>query len=166
MPSRDRDPYQSRVNRALTDLGCAVAIEVSPSGKQQRLSTPIPDPAGVEQARKLAEELGHDMELHRMGLDPFPFERWFADSQKPGGDAGDAISGKELGKGYSPQKNSAPLPPNGHDPVVGLHGLRPDVAGGGLRVPVGLDWAGVRRYGLCCLNPARYMTLLRVDAPP
>jgi hypothetical protein len=91
MPSKD--PYLTRVNRALRDLGCAVAIEVAPSGKrlrlrgtmplpdgswkQQRISTPITYPGGLEQARKLAEELGRDIELHRMGLDPFPFERWF-----------------------------------------------------------------------------------------
>jgi hypothetical protein len=31
----------------------------------------------LEQARKLAEELGRDIELHRMGLDPFRFNRWF-----------------------------------------------------------------------------------------
>ena len=74
MPSRD--PYLTRVNRALKDLGCAVAIEVAPSGKrlrlrstlplpdgswkQQRISTPIFYPAGLEQARKLAEEIGRD----------------------------------------------------------------------------------------------------------
>ena len=88
MPSR-RDPYLTRVNRAIKDLGCAVAIEISPSGKRLRLraTLPLPDgswkqlristqiayPSGVEQARKLAEELGRDMELHRMGLDPFPY---------------------------------------------------------------------------------------------
>jgi hypothetical protein len=30
----------------------------------------------LEQARKLAEELGRDIEFHGMGLDPFPFNRW------------------------------------------------------------------------------------------
>ena len=30
----------------------------------------------MEQARKLAEELGRDIELNRMGLDPFRFKRW------------------------------------------------------------------------------------------
>ena len=30
----------------------------------------------MEQARKLAEELGRDIELNRMGLDPFRFNRW------------------------------------------------------------------------------------------
>ena len=91
MPSRD--PYLTRVKRALKDLGCAVAIQVAPSGKrlrlrstlplpdgswkQQPISTPITYPAGLEQARKVAEELGRDIELHRMGLDPFPFDRWF-----------------------------------------------------------------------------------------
>ncbi|MFM7675946.1 MAG: integrase, partial [Synechococcus sp.] len=88
-----------------------MAIEVSPSGKrlrlratvpvpegswkQKRISIPIAYPAGVEQARKLAEELGRDMELHRMGLHPFPFERWFADSQKIVGDTADLINGVE-----------------------------------------------------------------------
>jgi hypothetical protein len=38
--------------------------------------TPITYPAGLEQARKLAEELGRDIELNRMGLDPFRFKRW------------------------------------------------------------------------------------------
>ncbi|MFM7237796.1 MAG: integrase [Cyanobium sp.] len=104
------------MNRALRDLGCAVAIEVAPSGKrlrlrstlpmadgswkQQRISTPITYPGGLEQARKLAEELGRDIELHRMGLDPFPFERWFDWSQqagggRSGGGAEEAISGVE-----------------------------------------------------------------------
>ena len=80
-----RDPYLTRVNRALKELGCGVAIEVAPSGKrlrlrstlpfpdgswkQRRITTPITNPAGLEQARKLAEELGRDIELHRMGLD-------------------------------------------------------------------------------------------------
>ena len=110
MPSR-RDPYLTRVNRAIKDLGCAVAIEVSPSGKRLRLraTLPLPDgswkqlristqiayPSGVEQARKLAEELGRDMELHRMGLDPFPYERWLADVPKTGDDGVVAISGVE-----------------------------------------------------------------------
>jgi integrase len=114
MPSKD--PYLTRVNRALRDLGCAVAIEVAPSGKrlrlrgtmplpdgswkQQRISTPITYPGGLEQARKLAEELGRDIELQRMGLDPFPFERWFDEPKlsvgvKGGAAAGDGISGVE-----------------------------------------------------------------------
>ena len=42
------------------------------SWMQQRISTQIAYPAGLEQARKLAEELGRDMELNRMGLDPCP----------------------------------------------------------------------------------------------
>ena len=39
---------------------------------QQRISTQIAYPAGLEQARKLAEELGRDMEPHRMALDLCP----------------------------------------------------------------------------------------------
>ena len=42
------------------------------SWMQQRISTQIAYPAGLEQARKLAEELGRDMEPHRMGLDLCP----------------------------------------------------------------------------------------------
>jgi len=111
-----RDPYLTRVNRALKELGCGVAIEVAPSGKrlrlrstlpfpdgswkQRRITTPITYPAGLEQARKLAEELGRDIELHRMGLDPFPFDRWFDEPKtsvgaRGGAAAGDAISGVE-----------------------------------------------------------------------
>ena len=45
MPSR-RDPYLTRVNRAIKDLGCAVAIEVSPSGKRLRLRATLPLPDG------------------------------------------------------------------------------------------------------------------------
>ena len=111
-----RDPYLTRVNRALKELGCGVAIEVAPSGKrlrlrstlpfpdgswkQRRITTPITYPAGLEQARKLAEELGRDIELHRMGLDPFPFDRWFDEPKtsvgaRGGAAAGDAISGAE-----------------------------------------------------------------------
>lgn len=68
-------------------MDCAVAIAVAPSGKaprlrstlplpdgswrQQRISTPITVPAGLEQARKLAEELGRDIELHCMGIGPY-----------------------------------------------------------------------------------------------
>lgn len=103
------DPYLTRVNRALKDLGCAVAIEVAPSGKrlrlrstlplpdgswkQQRINTPIFYPAGLEQARKLAEELGRDIELHRMGLDPFPFDRWFDEPKKGVGGRSGAAAG-------------------------------------------------------------------------
>lgn len=65
------------------------------SWKQQRISTPITYPADLEQARKLAEEVGRDLELHRMGLDPFPFKRWFADSQNSVGNADEAIKGVE-----------------------------------------------------------------------
>jgi hypothetical protein len=61
-----RDPYLTRVNRALKELGCGVAIEVAPCGKRSRLrstlpfpdgswkprhiTTPITDPAGLEAA--------------------------------------------------------------------------------------------------------------------
>ena len=99
------------MNRALKDLGCAVQIEVVPSGKrirlratlphsdggwkQQRISTPFPYPLGIEQARKLAEQLGKDMELHRMGLEPFPAERWFGDAGKVAGAEAAGISGTE-----------------------------------------------------------------------
>ena len=38
--------------------------------KQRRISTGLAYPAEVEQARKLAEELGRDLELHRRGLEP------------------------------------------------------------------------------------------------
>lgn len=78
-----RDPYLARINRALRDLGSTVTLEVSPSGgrlrlratvplpdgswKQRRIATPFPYPAGVEQARELAEQLGKDLELHRRG---------------------------------------------------------------------------------------------------
>jgi len=86
------DPYLTRINRALRDLGSSVSLEVSPSGgrmrlraslplpdgswKQRRISTAFPYPSGVDQARQLAEELGRDLELHRRGLEAFPFERW------------------------------------------------------------------------------------------
>lgn len=104
------DPYLTRMNRALKDLGCAVSLEVSPSGRsirlrgtlptpdgqwtRQRISTPLPYPAGLEQARQLAEQLGRELLLHRMGLEVFPFEKW-----KAGGVAanelGSPISGME-----------------------------------------------------------------------
>ncbi|MFN7632457.1 MAG: integrase [Cyanobacteriota bacterium] len=82
----------ARINRALRDLGASVSLEVSPSGgklrlratlpspeggwKQRRITTALPFPAGMDQARQLAEELGRDLELHKRGLEPFPFERW------------------------------------------------------------------------------------------
>ncbi|MCP9819820.1 integrase [Synechococcus sp. Cruz-9H2] len=106
-----RDPYLARINRALKDLGHAVAMEVAPSGKrlrlratlprpdgswgQQRVCTPFPYPAGLEQARELAEELGRDVELHRRGLQPFPLARWLGDGTKTAGRSEQAISGLE-----------------------------------------------------------------------
>lgn len=87
-----KDPYLARVNRALRALGASVSMEVSPSGgrlrlrgtlptadgtwKQRRIATAFPYPAGIDQARELAEQLGQDIELHRRGLQPFPFDRW------------------------------------------------------------------------------------------
>jgi hypothetical protein len=66
-------------------LLAGIAAHPFPDGswKQRRITTPITYSAGLEQARKLAEELGRDIELHRMGLDPFPFDRWF-DEPKTG----------------------------------------------------------------------------------
>lgn len=92
-----RDPYLTRINRALRDLGSSVSLEVSPSGggvrlraslplpdgswKQRRISTVFPYPSGVDQARQLAEALGRDLELHRRGLEAFPCERWLQASK-------------------------------------------------------------------------------------
>ncbi|MFN7896248.1 MAG: integrase [Cyanobacteriota bacterium] len=105
-----RDPYLTRINRALRDLGSSVSLEVSPSGaklrlraslplpdgswKQRRITTAFPYPSGVDQARQLAEELGRDLELHRRGLETFPSERWLQASQAAG-PTGEGISGLE-----------------------------------------------------------------------
>ncbi|MFN9618112.1 MAG: integrase [Synechococcaceae cyanobacterium] len=105
-----RDPYLARINRALRDLGSSVSLEVSPSGaklrlraslplpdgswKQRRITTAFPYPSGVDQARQLAEELGRDLELHRRGLETFPFERWLQATQTAG-PTGEGISGLE-----------------------------------------------------------------------
>ena len=105
-----RDPYLTRINRALRDLGSSVSLEVSPSGgrmrlraslplpdgswKQRRISTVFPYPSGVDQARQLAEELGRDLELHRRGLEAFPCERWLQAS-KMQGPTTEGISGSE-----------------------------------------------------------------------
>ena len=94
------DPYMARINRALRDLGASVSLEVSPSGgklrlratlpspeggwKQRRITTSFPYPSGVDQARQLAEELGRDLELHKRGLEPFPFDRWSQPLTTPG----------------------------------------------------------------------------------
>jgi hypothetical protein len=88
------DPYLSKLNRALKDLGGAVSLEVSQSGRsirlrgtlptpegkwsRQRISTPWPYPAGLQQARQRAEQLGRDLQLHRMGIETFPFQQWKA----------------------------------------------------------------------------------------
>ena len=88
-----RDPCLARITGGQKQLGCTAAIEVSPSGKrirlratlptpegvwkQRRISTDLGYPWGIEQARNLAEQLSKDAELHRMGLEPFPFDRWF-----------------------------------------------------------------------------------------
>jgi integrase len=105
-----RDPYLARINRALRDLGSAVSLEVSPSGgrmrlraslpmpdgswKQRRISTAFPYPAGVDEARQLAEELGRDLELYRRGIEEFPAERWLQPSKLPG-ESSDGVSGRE-----------------------------------------------------------------------
>jgi integrase len=105
-----RDPYLTRINRALRDLGSSVSLEVSPSGaklrlraslplpdgswKQRRITTAFPYPSGVDQARELAEQLGKDLELHRRGLETFPFERWLQATQTVGS-AAEGISGLE-----------------------------------------------------------------------
>jgi integrase len=105
-----RDPYLTRINRAMRDLGSSVSLEVSPSGaklrlraslplpdgswKQRRITTAFPYPSGVDQARQLAEELGRDLELHRRGLETFPFERWLQATQTAG-PTGEGISGLE-----------------------------------------------------------------------
>lgn len=105
-----RDPYLARINRALRDLGSSVSLEVSPSGgrlrlraslplpeggwKQRRITTAFPYPSGIDQARELAEELGRDLELHRRGLEGFPFDRWLQPTKAPGEDA-TGISGQE-----------------------------------------------------------------------
>jgi integrase len=105
-----RDPYLTRINRALRDLGSSVSLEVSPSGaklrlraslplpdgswKQRRITTAFPYPSGVDQARELAEQLGKDLELHRRGLQTFPFERWLQGTQTVGS-AADGVSGVE-----------------------------------------------------------------------
>ena len=105
-----KDPYLARINRALRDLGSSVSLEVSPSGgrlrlraslplpeggwKQRRITTALPYPSGVDQARQLAEELGRDLELHRRGLESFPFDRWLQPPRMPG-EAAAGISGRE-----------------------------------------------------------------------
>jgi integrase len=106
-----KDPYLGRINRALRDLGYPVSLEVVPSGqrlrlrgtlpcadgtwKRQRISTPLPYPAGVDQARQLAEKLGKDLQLCKMGLQPFPFDQWLGSNNSPGEDSGTGISGTE-----------------------------------------------------------------------
>ncbi|MCT0212366.1 MULTISPECIES: hypothetical protein [unclassified Synechococcus] len=103
-----RDPYLARINRALKDLGNAVAIEMAPSGKrlrlqatlpkpdgswcQQRVCTPYPYPAGLEQAQELAKELSRDVELHRRGLQPFPLARWQGEGVKAAGHSAQKIT--------------------------------------------------------------------------
>jgi integrase len=105
-----RDPYLTRINRALRDLGSSVSLEVSPSGgrlrlraslplpdgswKQRRITTAFPYPSGVDQARELAGQLGKDLELHRRGLETFPFERWLQTTQTAGPTT-EGISGGE-----------------------------------------------------------------------
>ena len=105
-----RDPYLARINKALRALGSTVSLEVSPSGarlrlratlpspdgdwKQRRVTTAFSYPSGVDQARQLAEKLGKDLELHRLGLETFPFERWL-ETQKPPGTDLQGISGRE-----------------------------------------------------------------------
>ena len=98
-----RDPYLAPINRALRDLGSSVSLEVSPSGgrlrlraslplpeggwKQRRITTAFPYPSGIDRAREPAEELGRDLELHRRGLESFPFDRWLQPTKVPGEDS-------------------------------------------------------------------------------
>ncbi|KEF41306.1 MAG: integrase [Cyanobium sp. CACIAM 14] len=151
-----RDPYLARVNRALRDLGSSVSLEVSPSGsrirlratiplpdgswKQRRITTSLPYPNGVDKARQLAEELGRDLELHRMGLDPFPFDRWLQATQAPSATV-NGISGIEAlrrteswwqgrrKRGPSSEVSwrttyALPLQPLLEQPVVGIETLK------------------------------------------
>jgi hypothetical protein len=67
--------------------------------------TSIAHPAGLEQARKPIEELGRDIELHRMGLDFFTFIRWLAGPHKVAGDGGDAIEGVKASRCNGPWWN-------------------------------------------------------------
>lgn len=101
------DPYLTRMNRVLRDLGAGVSLELAPSGRRlrmrgtlptsegtwtrQRICTGLSYPEGLEQARLLAEQLGRDMRLARAG-EPFPFDRWFGKSQN---NISQAISGAE-----------------------------------------------------------------------
>jgi hypothetical protein len=52
MPSRGL--YLTRVNRALKDLGCAVAIEVAPSGKRLRLRSTLALPDGSLKQQRIS----------------------------------------------------------------------------------------------------------------
>jgi integrase len=108
------DPYLARINRALRDLGASVSLEVSPSGgrlrlratvptpeggwKQRRITTALPFPSGVDQARQLAEELGRDLELHKRGLEAFPHERWAHPGITPGATLEGISGGAALSK--------------------------------------------------------------------
>ncbi|MFM7634858.1 MAG: hypothetical protein ACKO7Z_04585, partial [Cyanobacteriota bacterium] len=54
-----RDPYLARVNRALKELGCSVAIEVSPSGKRLRLRGSLPMPDGSWKQQRISTTTRH-----------------------------------------------------------------------------------------------------------
>lgn len=102
------DPYLQRLNQSLRAAGWPVAIELTRSGQRIRLRATMPDstgtwrqqrvstrllwPDGIDAARAMAEQLGRDLRLARMG-DPFPHDRWLA-ADRPLA-PGEAISGSE-----------------------------------------------------------------------
>jgi len=49
-----RDPYLTRINRALRDLGSSVSLEVSPSGGRVRLRASLPLPDGSCKQRRIS----------------------------------------------------------------------------------------------------------------
>jgi len=89
------DPWLSRQNAALKLKGHGVTLDVAggrlrlratmppkpedPPGcepKQQRISTGFVYPAQASESLQLAEQLGNELERHRLGLETFNWEPW------------------------------------------------------------------------------------------
>ncbi len=102
------DPYLTRINNALRQLGMRVALELTPNGqrlrlratvpttggpwRQRRISTRLAYPQDIDAARELAEQLGNDLIAAKAGL-LFPFDRWTDPDRALL--AGECITGRE-----------------------------------------------------------------------
>jgi hypothetical protein len=72
-----RDPYLTRINRALRNLGSSVTLEVSPSGGRMRLRASLPLPDGSWKQRRISTAFPYPSGVDRsLQLTGFVKELW------------------------------------------------------------------------------------------